>query len=103
MAVTPDALAAWLEIPTTLTPEKEALLQRCIDAAADLISGRCVLPNAWTNDIELAMLMQAGRLYRRRSSPEGVAGFGEFGAVRVSRIDADIEALLAPYLRVGFA
>jgi hypothetical protein len=38
----------------------------------------------------LAVLMQTSRWFRRRLSPEGVAGFGEFGAVRISRLDPDI-------------
>jgi hypothetical protein len=40
--------------------------------------------------IRLAVFMQTSRWFRRRLSPEGVAGFNDFGAVRVSTLDPDI-------------
>ena len=46
--------------------------------------------------IEACLLLSA-RLYRRRQSPEGVIGFGEFGTVRLSRTDPDIAMMLKPY------
>lgn len=49
--------------------------------------------------ITQATLIQAHRLYKRAESPEGVAGFGEFGAVRLQRLDHDVQALLAGYRR----
>lgn len=56
--------------------------------------GWAAVPDA----VKQACLMQATRIFKRRYSPEGVAGFGEFGVVRIgSRIDADVEALLQPY------
>lgn len=51
--------------------------------------------------IEQACLLLAARIYRRRQSPEGVIGFGEFGAVRLTRQDADVADLLMPYKKVG--
>lgn len=42
-----------------------------------------------------ATLLQAGRLYKRKDSPEGVSGSAEWGVMRVSRIDPDVQALLA--------
>lgn len=53
--------------------------------------------------IERATLIQATRLYRRKDSPEGVAGQGEFGAIRLSRVDPDVAALLGPYMLPGIA
>lgn len=44
-----------------------------------------------------ATLLKAVGLYKRRDAPFGVAGFGEFGAVRITRQDPDVAALLAPY------
>lgn len=49
-----------------------------------------------------AVLLFAARLYSRRSSPSGVAGFSDFGVVRVTATDADVRALLAPYVKEGF-
>jgi hypothetical protein len=54
--------------------------------------------------VKQAALIQAARLYRRFESPEGVLGGSDFGVVRVgSRVDPDVEMLLAPYryLTVG--
>lgn len=50
-----------------------------------------------------AALIQAARIFKRRTSPEGVlGGFGEFGAVRVSaRMDPDVALLLQPYRRTS--
>lgn len=52
--------------------------------------------------VKQACLIQASRILKRRYSPEGVAGFGEFGAVRVSnRLDPDVQQLLDPYRRTA--
>jgi hypothetical protein len=55
------------------------------------------------DDLREAVLLQTARQFRRRLSPEGVAGFGDFGAVRVSRVDPDVEALITPYVSWGIA
>ena len=48
-----------------------------------------------------ATILQAARLFTRLQSPLGVAGFGDMGAVRVSRfVDPDVEMLLGPYRRL---
>lgn len=47
--------------------------------------------------IAQATQIQAARLYKRRSSPEGVLGNSEWGVIRLSRIDPDVQALLAPF------
>ena len=50
--------------------------------------------------VKQACLIQSQRVLKRRYSPEGVAGFGEFGAVRIgSRLDPDVQQLLDPYRR----
>lgn len=47
-----------------------------------------------------ATIIKAARLFRRKDTPEGVAGGGEFGVVRISnREDPDVAALLAPFVR----
>jgi hypothetical protein len=50
-----------------------------------------------------ATLLQTARTFRRRLSPVGVAGFGDFGAVRVTRVDPDVEALITPNRSWGIA
>jgi len=50
--------------------------------------------------VRQATLIKAARLFRRKDSPEGVAGFGDFGPVRLSRLeDGDVMSLLDPYRR----
>jgi hypothetical protein len=51
--------------------------------------------------IETATMIQASRIFKRFDSPLGVAGFGDFGAVRVSRfLDPDVEQLVMPYRKM---
>lgn len=52
-------------------------------------------------DVNQACLMLAARIFTRKESPQGVAGFGEFGPIRVTRSDVDVAALLDPYRRVA--
>ncbi|MFA5712164.1 hypothetical protein [Mycolicibacterium sp.] len=52
--------------------------------------------------VQEATLLQTVRLLKRKDSPEGVLGSAEWGAVRVSRVDPDVAALLAPYVLDGF-
>jgi hypothetical protein len=87
------------------------ILERCLDAAVAHIGWRCednieeddyyveIVPD----DLAEAALLLTARLFRRRLSAEGVAGFGEFGAVRVTRVDPDIEMLITPYRSWGIA
>lgn len=57
--------------------------------------------------VKQTALIQGARLFKRKTSPEGVLnGFQDFGPVRVSsRIDPDLEDNLTPYRRgvPGFA
>jgi hypothetical protein len=51
--------------------------------------------------IEQATIIQASRIFKRYDSPLGVAGFGDFGAVRVSRfLDPDVQQLVEPYRKM---
>ncbi len=50
-----------------------------------------------------ANLLQAMRLYRRKDSPEGVAGSADWGLIRVPNLDPDVRALLAPFVLAGIA
>lgn len=52
--------------------------------------------------VQQACLLRAASLFKRKDAPFGVAGFGDFGAVRV-RPDIDVDALLADYMTPGFA
>lgn len=54
------------------------------------------------DEIAQATLLLANRLYLRKDSPEGVLGSSEWGVVRLSRWDPDVEALIGPYVLAGF-
>jgi hypothetical protein len=55
------------------------------------------------DQISVASALLSARLYRRKDSPQGVLGSSEWGMVRVTRVDADVEALIAPFVLPGFA
>lgn len=54
-------------------------------------------------DIIWAAQMQASRLYRRKGSPEGIAGSAEFGLTRIPPLDPDVLSILkgGGYMRAG--
>jgi len=56
------------------------------------------------DQVQQATLILAARLAERRFSPLGVAGFGDLGAVRVSRfLDGDVDNLISPFKKIRFA
>lgn len=50
-------------------------------------------------EVEQATILKAAQLFKRKDAPFGVAGFGEFGAVRITRNDPDVIDLLSPHRR----
>lgn len=53
--------------------------------------------------VRQATILQASRLFTRFDSPLGIAGFGDMGAMRVSRfVDPDVELLLTPFRKLQF-
>jgi len=103
-APTVDDVAAWAGISQRSTTVDD-LLTQCLDATVAAVGAR-LGPWApitdWSPTVYQAVLMQSARLYKRRSSPEGVAGFGDLGIVRVTTFDPDIEAMLNPDLAWHF-
>lgn len=57
------------------------------------------------DEIESASLLLTVRLHKRKDSPEGVMGSAEWGTVRVSRLDPDVEELIKDLILLpgGFA
>jgi hypothetical protein len=50
-------------------------------------------------DVITATKLKAARIFHRKDSVQGIAGFGEFGAVKLSRgEDSDAMLLLTPYM-----
>ena len=76
-----------------------------IGEAAVKVTATFGFATAIPTDVQQACVLMSLRQYKRYDSPLGVAGFGDMGAVRVSRIDPDIQSMLAPYRRnvVGVA
>lgn len=54
-------------------------------------------------EINLATELLTERLFRRKDSPEGFVGTSEWGARNVVRIDPDVEMLIGPYQKPGWA
>lgn len=46
-------------------------------------------------DLIEAVILMTGRYMARRNSPDGLVGMGEFGVMRVSAIDRDVQSLIA--------
>lgn len=73
-------------------------IQLVLDAANSMVrTWPCALPavgGTWPARVVEGTNMLAGRLFRRRESPAGVAGFGDNGPVYVSRNDPDVAMLL---------
>jgi hypothetical protein len=53
--------------------------------------------SAIPDEVAEACVLKAASLFKRKDAPFGVAGFGEFGAVRISRQDIDVVDLLSGY------
>lgn len=90
-----DALRMMIGAKST-TDDK--ILAVCLEAAGAWIYDR-VRPSAVrTPEVVNAVLLLAARLYKRRLSPEGVAGWEDMGAVRVVARDPDIERLIEQHV-----
>jgi hypothetical protein len=63
------------------------------------VFGWSAIPTA----IKQATMLAAMRQFKRYDSPLGVAGFGDLGAIRVGRVDPDVEALIQPFKKVAIA
>lgn len=56
--------------------------------------------SAVPSQVQQAAVIQSMRIFKRLDSPLGVAGFGDFGAMRVSRgLDPDVAQLVAPFVK----
>jgi hypothetical protein len=61
--------------------------------------GFATIPTA----IRQATIILSMRQFKRYDSPTGVMGFGDLGVMRVGRVDPDVEKLLMPFRKMGFA
>lgn len=99
-------MAAWPTLPEVrkflrLQPDanEDAVISGALAAAVEYGRGRLALPDPYPDPevvpdaAHQACLMHAARLYKRRDSIDGTIGYGDMGAIRVGRYDADIDAL----------
>ena len=97
MAATVDDVVRWLGLRTVSTSETEVLTD-VLEVATGAVLNRIVPVVDPDPVVDQAVVMYAARLWKRRNSPEGVAGFGDIGTVRISALDPDIEIMLSRYL-----
>lgn len=103
-----DAVEQWSKLGT-LSSDDRQLMSEIVQAIDDHLgefydlddgSGGSIITR---DDIRLARIMWAARLWKRRNSPEGIAGFGDLGIIRISRTDPDLASLLEGRRRFGIA
>jgi hypothetical protein len=76
----------------------------CSEGASTVrVTGTWGFGTAIPTIITQACVLQSSRIYKRLDAPFGVAGFGDMGAVRVSRTDPDVYALISKYRRAKVA
>lgn len=110
-------LCGWIGIGVpTSGSQDDVNIQLCLDVAIehleDLVNTTLLTTKGFSLAVDtttyparlfLAVLLLGHRLYKRRTSPEGVAGFGDHGVVRVLPTDVDIENMLGSFTIDGFA
>ena len=57
--------------------------------------------SAIPDDVNEACILRAAAIFKRKEAVFGVAGFGQFGEVRITRRDPDVMELLHPYVKIG--
>lgn len=96
-----DTLRAMLGAPSTGDDNN---LDRALSAAQHNIYERTMRCDWDTPDVQYAILLLATRLYQRRKSPEGVAGFAADGlVVRIIATDPDIARLVERHVEYANA
>lgn len=92
-------LASWLAL-SPVSSEQETELTRLLEVATLHLHYR--VEDTSHPLAQQAILMQAARFYKRKNSPEGTLDMGGF-STNVRSLDPDIEALIAPIRRHGWA
>ena len=85
-----------LGVTTTANDDQ---LEWCLEVATAWVDDRVYAdpdqtPGERHAEVVEAILILAGRLHARRTSPEGISGWGELGVVRILGTDPDIQHLL---------
>jgi hypothetical protein len=101
-------MAYWPKLPEVrsllrLQPDatEDGIISTALAAAVDYGNRRMNLGGGWIENGTLpdaaheACLLHAARLYRRRDSLDGTVGWGDMGAIRIGRVDPDVDMLYA--------
>lgn len=94
-----DTVKVWLSIPLDSTTHDLAITD-AVDAVNNVVRGMRVAqldgaePELWPSRVVTGAVMLAGRVFRRRNTPDGVQTLTDQGAVYVSRSDPDVAQLL---------
>ena len=96
MAVTVEQVKAHLGLKPSDALDDESLDAATAAANDMLATWRPDLfeSDPWPDRAIQAVTLYAARLYRRRGSVEGLAGYAELGGVPIIRIDPDVQAML---------
>lgn len=82
-----------------ISQKDDAVLSEVLEVATAHVAGRVYPDDMPADDVQYAILLLANRLYKRRQSPEGTAGFGGEGVVvRILSNDPDVRILLERHL-----
>jgi hypothetical protein len=99
MALETSDVFDWLSIKdATQRADGEDQMARVLAAVIEHAEETYSLPDEYTPKIEQALIMQASRYWKRKSTVEGVMNFGpEGGAIRIGQFDPDIDRLMTKY------
>lgn len=90
-----DELRRFVGVQST---KDDAVLAVCLEAAGSWIYDRVYPESVKVREVVLAVLILASRLYKRRQSPEGVAGWDDMGAIRIIASDPDVRSLIEQHI-----
>lgn len=98
--ITTDEVIAYLGMPAPEPGSPDAMHLSASVAGVNEMVPRTVprvrrspAADPWPKDVQLAAVMQGGRLFQRRASPSGVTSYSDTGATFIPRFDPDIERL----------
>lgn len=98
------SLATAIPASTTILSVQSATAATlsAVATASTTLNTFTINPASYPQRIRQAIILEAARLAKRSTSPEGVVGGGVEGIViRISGYDPDIERLLRRYLKLG--
>lgn len=77
------------------TPKDDGVLSGDLETATAWVYDRVYAENQTDSEVQEAILLLASRLYKRRMTPDGLAGWSADGIVaRIASTDPDVRSLL---------